>query len=49
MIFFHYLEEQMDHKQAFNDIGIQDKSLFSLFVVFIENVVNRVDFEPRSV
>lgn len=40
----------MDHKQAFNDIGIQDKSLFSSFVVvFIENVVNRVDFEPRSV
>lgn len=36
----------MDHKQDFNGIGIKDKSFFSSG---IENVVNRVDLEPRSV
>jgi hypothetical protein len=42
-----HLEQQIDHKQVFNGTGIQDKS--SVVAVDIENVVNRVDFEPRSV
>lgn len=40
------LEEQMDHKQVFNGIGIDAKSLTS-FKGNV-NVVNRVDFEPRK-
>lgn len=48
LFFFFYLEEQIDHKQVFNGIGIKDKSSFVLFIV-VENVVNRVDLEPRKV
>lgn len=45
-VFLFYLEEQIDHKQVFNEIGFMDRSFSASFIV---NVVNRVDFEPRSV
>lgn len=42
-----YLDEQMDHRQVFNGIGIDPKSRVSSLGTGSVNVARRVDFEPR--